>query len=152
MEHRTVRRGYETIISIGSYECNSCEFVDPQGTSYPLTKGPCNLRMTFEFNHDGIWHANCNVPGRMEPFVYKYNLTVAGANLLKLSRRIILIYIFSYFFSDEHYELKVDTDKTSDQKGRINLHCMPNFESQVCQFIRPDSKVLNVHPGIGDDQ
>lgn len=78
MEDCSVKRGSEVTVSIGSYQCMSCEFVDPHGKIYPLSKGPCNLRIVYELVHSGIWHAYCSFPGKLEPLVYKYNLTVTG--------------------------------------------------------------------------
>lgn len=79
MVDRKVERNKETSITIGSDKCLSCEFLDPQGKTYFINRaGQCSLTKTFKSNHAGVWHVNCNHPGKMEPLVYKFNLTVAG--------------------------------------------------------------------------
>lgn len=161
MEDREVEMEKESLITIGSEECLSCEFFDPQGKRYFINKvGQCLLKKNFGKNHAGVWLANCNFPGKMEQFVYKFNLTVTDKYP---SLEGILLESFKYSneqrfkklsFSESNLLTSVNSTVLRDMENRIHLLCpIDGFDiKNTCQFIRPDTKILNVHVGIGDDQ
>lgn len=78
MVDRKVEANEESLITIGSDKCWTCDFFDPQGRKYFFsTAGQCSLTRIFKRNDAGVWHARCNWPdGEKEPLVYQFNLTV----------------------------------------------------------------------------